>query len=314
MSNTRGNNELLSIPGEAPSNPFGIPINLAFISSFPQEQNFVEANSAGANGSLSWDIDDNWELRFDFAGTKNKSESTRVNFLRRGQSAVNDGLDSLQLLLAGLRPDPANPGQTIEVPANELFFNDPALGFNSVEELVAAVVVDNESTINDGTTRDLSVNLRGSLGSLPGGDIQANFVLSHQRFTNSLVNTSSDPRLISRVLVGEGTEPVLPETIQPGDLNVVSELGTTTNAAGFEVAIPIIGDNNSLPLFNDFLINVNGRYEQYSHVDDQEFNWSAGFNWGLTEDFSIRLNRNYSVIVPKLLVHRRQLRMNLALC
>jgi len=75
--------------------------------------------------------------------------------------------------------------------------------------------------------------------------------------------------------------------------------GENVKTLAAEVAVPVLGGDFDLPLVDSFLLSFSGSLEEYSNTEEDGFNWAAGFNWGVSEQFTVRLNRTYNLRVPE---------------
>ncbi|WIO75333.1 TonB-dependent receptor plug domain-containing protein [Porticoccaceae bacterium LTM1] len=290
-SNTRGDSTKFQVDREAFGNPFGYQFDYAFQNEFPQEHQFVDQSSISLSGDLNWEINDNWSAEFGFGFSEQKNHSATINRFRPSVPTISTGgefIPNLWDLFNGfyVTRDEFFNETVIDLGTR---FNDPLLGYDSAQALAEAVIDPLVNTSNNGFSRDLDLTFRGNLMALPAGDITTSLTLSHRRQMNEVYN--DNVTFFSAVLDGGA-----PFSNTP-DYN--ERYGSSSNAVGGEIAIPLLGEASGLPFVQDFLINASARYEEYSHVEDSGVNWQLGFNWALNDWMTVRLNRTFSQIVPE---------------
>lgn len=286
-NNTRGSGDEFTVLGTSLTNPFGLDMNYSWANEFPQQYQESQIDSYSLTGSLNWDVNDKWDVVFGWGVSKADQGSDSFNELIR--NSYSGGVVTLYNLLNGYYLDETYS----QVPIEGVVFHDPYLGFDSAEELVAAVVNPKIHTENNSFSRDMDINIRGVVAELPGGDLRTNFTLSHQRKRNEIFNDNSTYQTAGDEVLGNiGDAPLYNKEVYD------VKYGGSANAVGFEVAAPLVGTDNAKPFIQGFLVSASARFEDYSNTDDNGELWSLGFNWQLVDDFAIRLNRDHGVKVP----------------
>ncbi|WIO74716.1 TonB-dependent receptor plug domain-containing protein [Porticoccaceae bacterium LTM1] len=289
-NDTRNRADELGIGGNGSSNPFGVPLTYVWNNQFPQQYQESKINTYSFSGSLDWQLNDDWQVLLGWGLSKNNQSSDVFNQLYR--TNFSSVTTTLQDLLNGYYYD--ENGNEVHGVA----FHDPLLGYNSGEELVAAVVDPLSKTKNNTFSRDMDINIRGVLGQLPGGDLRTNITLSHQRKRNVIYNDNAFYKHYGLEVTqntGDGSNFA---TLQE-DSSYTLESAATTNAIGFEIAAPLIGSENSKALIQEFLLSASARVEDYSNLDDTGKLWSLGFNWQIVDQLAVRFNRDHGIKVPE---------------
>ena len=276
-SNNLGNDSLTLLQADVPSNPFLQTFEFAFQNVFPQQFQKVDVVGYNISGGIDWAFAEDWSLAVGFGVSEQKSDSETMNFLRKSGS----GPDNLDARLRGYYF--TLPGQRQFTGSH---FNDPLLGYGSVEEMTEALVVPFIHTHNYSESYDADIRLMGKLFGLPGGDVRSSLSL---RYREDRVEVFDNSPLAS-------TNFRSPLDVDAQDYE--DRYGEHVVSIGTELSVPVFGDDFRLPLVDRLLLSLSGSLEDYSNTDENGFNWAAGFNWGLSQDFVIRLNRTYSLKVP----------------
>ena len=271
--------ELVAIRHTSPSNPFLQDFDFAFQDRFPWQFQEVNATGYDLSGGIDWGFAKDWSLTFGFGVSELKSDSDTMNFLRRsgsGPDTLRARLQGYHILGDGIR----------ELTGSN--FNDPLLGYGSLDEMLVALVVPFMHTHNYSESYDADIRLRGKLFELPGGDVHSSLSLRYREeraefFHNNL-----------RVGNSFGTD-----HLGPGSGSGYDEVtGENVKSFGAEISVPVFGEDFRLPLVERLLLSLSGSLEDPSHTDENAYNWAVGFNWGLSQDFVVRLNRTYSLYLP----------------
>ena len=286
-SDTQNPASLFNVRSDAISNPFGISIDYGVVSLFPQRKQIVDQQSFSLSGDLQWQFIDDWRVILRFGLSKNKNESMGFNRPRTGTERESNAGKYVPTFFERLNGYyERDLGIDVERVQLGTHFHDPLVGLGSREELVANVIVPTETTINDATSRDLELNLQGSLMTLPAGDVRANVMLSHINQKNKVVNTNDG--FSTEIFEGSSSGAVVT------DFQYSEAYGVTTNGIGGELAVPLVGGNSAIRFVDDLLFNISARYEDYSNAPDQGLNWATGFKWGVNDWMTVRLNRTFS--------------------
>ena len=274
-----GNDSAEFIPADSPSNPFLADFTFAYQNQFPQQFREVSIEEYSVLGGIDWEFADDWSLAFGFGYFDLNNESDTINFLRR----AGNGPDNLNARLRGYYFPAA--GQPREFTGSS--FNDPLLGYASREELTEALVVPLISVYNYSESYDADIRLQGPLFELPAGDVRTNLSLRYREDKNEIFDNSPLASNSFRSPLGSIAQ------------DYEERYGENVTSLGAEFSVPVFGNDFELPLVDSLLLSASGTLEDYSNTDEDGFNWAAGFNWGVSEDFVIRLNRTYSLRVPE---------------
>ncbi|WIO75324.1 TonB-dependent receptor plug domain-containing protein [Porticoccaceae bacterium LTM1] len=292
-SNTKGDDGIFNIDVNSEANPFNQPLRYAFVNVFPQETQSVHSTNASVAGSVNWDFHDDWRLELGFGAGETKSSSENRNRLRTEGTTFTKGQDwtwipNLEDLFNGYFTEwDASAGEMIYHDLGT-DFRDPYLGYGSPEALADDVVIPLLLTTNNSSSRDVDLRLSGTLFELPAGAVRASMSAAHRQQKNRVFN--SNDRIWSSALSGQETSP---------DVYYDEEYGDKTNSVATEISVPLIGEENALPLVEDLLFSASARMEDYTNTDENGLNWSAGFNWSLNDWMTVRLNRTYSLRIAE---------------
>ncbi len=276
-SNNLGNDTTAIIPADSPSNPFRQNFDYSFQNQFPQQFQEVSVKGYNVSGGIGWDFADDWTLAFGFGISELENESDITNFLR--VSGV--GPDNLDARLRGYYSPNGQPRQF-----TGSSFNDPLLGYGSIDEMTEALVVPFVNVHNHSESYDADIRLQGSLFRLPGGDVRTSLSLRYREDKAEIFDNSP-------LASGNFQSPLGSDA-----LDYEERFGASASSVGAEFSVPVFGNDFKLPLVDRLLLSMSGTLEDYSNTDEDGFNWAAGLNWSLTEEFVIRLNRTFSLRVP----------------
>lgn len=276
-SNNLGNDTTAIIPADSPSNPFRQNFDYSFQNQFPQQFQEVSVTGYNVSGGIGWDFADDWTLAFGFGISELENESDITNFLR--VSGV--GPDNLEARLRGYYSPNGQPRQF-----TGSSFNDPLLGYGSIDEMTEALVVPFVNVHNYSESYDADIRLQGSLFRLPGGDVRTSLSLRYREDKAEIFDNSP-------LASGNFRSPLGSDA-----LDYEERFGENASSVGAEFSVPVFGNDFKLPLVERLLLSMSGTLEDYSNTDEDGFNWAAGLNWSLTEEFVIRLNRTFSLRVP----------------
>ena len=267
------------------SNPFLQPFQFSFQNVFPQQYQRGETTNYSASGNIDWDFSRDWSLAFGFGVSEQKQDSDTINHLRR----MGVGPDNLNARLNGYYTaiDPISGNASREF--IDTHFNDPLLGYGSIEEMTAALVVPFMHTSTDARQYDMDLRLFGKLFELPAGDVRTSFSVKYREDKTEIFDNNP--------LIGDDVRSRALDS--RGVYDYDDSFGENVKSLGGELSVPVFGADFKLPLVEHFLLSLSGSVEEYSNTDDNGFNWAAGFNWGLNEQFIVRLNRTHSLRVPE---------------
>lgn len=277
---------------DAASNPFNVDFRYGFRNSFPQEVQYVEQNSMSLSGQLDWTINDNWTAVLGFGVGEGKNSSTTLNRARI-QPSSDIYIPNLSDLFNGyadlISIDLATRIPTVERVELDTDFNDPNLGYASLDELVAAITPA-FVTQNDSRSRDIDLSLRGTLFSLPAGDVRSHFSVAHRMQGHEIMNNNIWFK--TSLLQGDAYS-LMTET------EYEEEYGSKANSVAGELSAPLVSEDMGIPFVKDLLFSASARYEDYGNVEDKGFNWASGLNWAVNDWMTVRFNRTYSLKVPE---------------
>ncbi len=290
------------IPADAPGNPFGQSFNYSYQDRFPQQYQDIESTVYNVSGGIDWDLSQSWSLALGFGYSEQEQDAQTINNLR------TDGLgpDTIEARLSGYY-DTRVGGTVPPVFVREFTgsnFNDPFLGYDSFEAMIAALVVPLQRTYNHSTQYEADLRLLGKLFELPAGDVRTSLSLRYREDESEAFTSDSTLRFTSNALLD-----LVPLEGRPG-FGYDDRFGESVKTLAAEVSVPVFGADFDLPLVDSFLLSFAGSLEEYSNTDEDGFNWSAGFNWGVNEQFIVRLNRTFNLRVPESVRTAREPRWN----
>ena len=275
------------IAADAPANPFGQDFNYAFQDVFPQRYQDIESTNYNVSGAIDWDFAPDWSLGFGFGYSEQEQDAETINSLRT--NGANP--DNLEARLNGYYETPAPDGSGFVREFIGTDFNDPLLGYDSFEEMIAALVIPFQRTYNHSTQYEADLRLLGKLFALPAGDVRTSLSF---RYREDETEIFENDQTIART-----GNPIRPRPGSPSGLDYDERFGENVRTLAAEVSVPVFGSDFDLPLVDSFLLSFSGSVEEYSNTEEDGFNWAAGFNWGVTEEFIVRLNRTYNLRVPE---------------
>ena len=127
----------------------------------------------------------------------------------------------------------------------------------------------------------------GTLFTLPGGAVKAAFGLQHAM--DDYIATWGINKPLGQITGG---------VVPGGQLASVKPRRITESAFG-EVVIPLVSDENEIPLVHSFSFNASGRWDNYSDFGTTT-NYKLGFSYQPVEDLTIRGTKGSSYAAPSL--------------
>lgn len=181
--------------------------------------------------------------------------------------------------------------------------DDPAEAINlfgngSVQSPFLSEIYGNEFTANpESITKGLEANLDGGVVSLPGGEVRAALGIEYR----------------------ESERDYKDDTLRSESFEFTKVPNQDQVAVYGEIDIPLVGDDNALPLVKSLQLNIGARWEEYAMYDafavelasdympdvqkvgDVSFSSTSprvGINWQLVDDFRIRASWGESFRAP----------------
>lgn len=278
---TRSANQGFRLNPRSLDNAFVTNVDYAFQNSLPIEQQKIDVETLTATGNLDWDVSDDWRATLGFSVSDSESTSETKDRIRQGSG--DPSLPNINNLVNGGYQDwSTSPSTWVVIPGTGI--TQPNLGFDSPEALLAAVGLENLQVLNDSKATEVDLTVDGTLFSITGGDVTSSVRLGRRAQENRVAST-----------YGFGDfYPLFPGSESEYDETYESE----TDFVSAEIFAPLIGADNALSLVENFGVSASVGYEEYSEIEDTATNWQVGFNWGLTDWMTVRLNRSFSVRVP----------------
>ena len=276
------------IPADSPSNPFGQRIFYGIQGQFqfPPQYQDIKTTHSNVSGGIDWDFAEDWSLNLGFGYSEQESDAETFNSLRPL------GPDSLDSRLNGYYNKRFLPdGVTLVRELTGSNFNDPLLGYDSFDEMIAAMVIPLQRTLTHSTQYEADLRLRGKLFTLPAGDVRSGVSLRYREDENETL--TSDRAFFDTGVVFLDKRPGTPV-----DERYNERFGENVKTLAAEVSVPVFGSDVRLPLVDSFLLSFAGSAEEYSNTVENGVNWAVGFNWGVNEQFVVRFNRTYNLRVP----------------
>ena len=274
-----------TIPADSPGNPFGQPFLYAYQDRFPQQYQDIESTGYDVSGGVEWDVTEDWSLDFGFGYSEKEQDAETINRLRTGAAR-----DTLLARLYGYYDTRLPDGSRVREFTGSNF-NDPLLGYGSVEEMLAALVIPFQRTYTHSTQYEADLRLVGKLFTLPAGDVRSSLSLRYREDETEIFD--------SDLTIDGNTGVVERAPDMPLGVDYDERFGENVRTLGAEVAVPVLGGDFDLPFVDSLLLSFAGSLEEYSNTEENGFNWAAGFNWGVNEQFTVRLNRTYNLRVPE---------------
>lgn len=300
-----------NIEASARSNPFDVVTTFAIDNGLPSSQNEVSSEVLNIALSLDWELKDGWLLSIDAnrASTKNKSQfintllngdttvdantsglteqQVRDNFVGTYASRLN-GLGGIAYIPVGGTQDNALP---ILVEHSNVHFNDPLLGFSDLQAMKDGLFNPYYQTSTESVFQELELRLLATLLTLPGGDVTSSLVVARRETETRVDNQNSSEEL-------QATQAIPGVRTEQFKRNIKPEI----NALGGEIAVPLVGKNNSFLGVNRFTLHGGFRIEDVNYFEKNAENWTLGFNYKPTEWATLRVNRADSTALPSMLL------------
>ncbi|WIO74569.1 TonB-dependent receptor plug domain-containing protein [Porticoccaceae bacterium LTM1] len=281
-----------SIRADSESNPFNVDFRYGFRNNFPQEIQYVDQNAVSLSGQLDWSINDNWTAVLGFGVGEGKNTSTTLNRPRITPSAATY-IPNLSDLFNGYADlisfDPETRTYIVERVDLDTDFNDPNLGYDNLDALLADITPA-FTTTNDSRSRDIDLSLRGTLFSLPAGDVRSHFSIAHRMQENEITNNNI---FFKTALLQGDAYSTMTET------EYSEKYGSKANSVAGELSAPLVSEDMNVPFVKDLLFSASARYEEYGNVEDKGLNWASGLNWQINDWMTVRYNKTYSLKVPE---------------
>lgn len=271
-------------------NPFGVTMAFPVITGLPQSKQLVDQYSAGFSGELAWNFSNDWSLTAGAAYSVSDNESISHNVINQSTfQNVASGGERNALLDTDGDGEVDTIANVPSYPSLNIFL--PMLGYATEAEYLAAALSPDTMVTSRNKTLDADVRAQGVLVELPAGELYSAFTFGYRSENTHLTNNISgisDQNGALGIPVQSG--------IQHFDVDQKYDSDTLSLAAEFTV--PVVSEEMDLPMIQDFLLNMQVRAEDYSNTSQNGYNWSAGFNWSVSDSFTVRMNRNYSLRVP----------------
>ncbi len=263
-------------------NPFGVSAAYSLFTNLPQQSQMIDQESNSMSASIGWQVNEQWHLNFSAGYSSSTNESISIN-------SANSSL--FNFIAAGGRRKFDGGQLIVEEPDPSLNIFAPELGFASREAYLAQALLDGTAAVVKSRSADTEIRLQGSLFELPAGNLLSAIAAGYRREDTRLLSDISGLRSTS-ISLG------IPEQtgFQTSDFD--EDFGDSAISLAAELVIPIADSVTRMFPGSGLLLNVQARAEDYSNIEDNEYNWAVGFNWEHTEWFTTRWNRSYSVRVP----------------
>ena len=297
-----------------PFNPFGV--RLGYVALLPSlNGSFRDADEDQLD--FTFDLDGNFSesWRWYVGGSYSRSETDGVRGERLDSVTLGSQLDDQSIFLPAGSPPPADNCTLVSSAFGFDRFScspdNPANPFGDLSQFILP------EQLSD-TRNSLSViggYVSGSLFSLPAGDatLAAGFEWQQRK-----INSASE------FAVG-----VL-DTSSVGNNPFAASIGRDSVAGYIEGMIPLVGENNSLPMIDSFDVTFSGRYDSYDApsasrtldvplpdpsdpiavAEFEAFNtpveiggdstWGAGFVWGVNDSLRFKANIQTAFVAPQL--------------
>ena len=301
-----------------PSNPFDQTFTyVALLPNVDRAFNFADSDQWDFALDLKGDLSDGWSWQFE--GTYSRSTIDAVQAPRLNGTALADGLNSdgvtpRRVSVPAGAPAP-EAGCTFSFSSfGSDFYSCPAIAaINPFGDLSSFLLPPQlANTRNELTTVGASVD--GSLFSLPGGDVSVVVGVEWQRRE---INSSSEFSVSAVDSTSVGPNPF------------DATISRDSQTAYVEGLVPLVGDDNSLPLLQSLDLTFSGRYDSYDaptavrnidvplDLSDPEavaefeaFNspvavggdstWGSGLIWTLNDQVRVRANWQTAFLAPQL--------------
>jgi len=245
-----------------PYNIFRTNIYYSHQDGLPDEQVFTTIENYSFAGTLDYQINDDWNMQLDMSRSVNDQETVSLN-----------RIDSTVM---GLFSNGKSGG--VALPNSPW---DPLFGFTDEKEYSNYFIIDQSNVTNRTAATSAELRFEGVLGSLPAGDIRAQFGVGSRDSKTSVLNTFGDVKQ-DIFWASNGWH-------EEYELDYASK----TDSIFGEVVVPVT---------EDLLFNASARQEEYMAVEDKGLHWAGGFNWAVNDLLTVRLNRTYSEIFPAALL------------
>ncbi|MEM6898488.1 MAG: TonB-dependent receptor [Pseudomonadota bacterium] len=228
----------------------------------------------GIVSGLNYQINENWsaDLSFGF----NQTETTYDN------NILEIDLAALQVLA-----DSSDPSVAFNPFGNGTAQNDIS------SAIVRATGSDSLGTPTESTIKYAQLVLEGKVMDLPGGEVRASF--GGELRDEEMVFDDS-------FLFGSG--------VISQQLFAVTDPSRDLAAAFGEINVPLVGENNAMPLIYGLQVNFSGRYDSYSseasglgtEIDNEynEFSPRVGVAWYPVQGLKVRANWGRAFRAPSL--------------
>ena len=265
INNATGNQLTVSVPTTNPYYPTGAPNNLRVSYSFSIESPSVTSSYATAQrvlGGLNFDLPGGWDAQFYGSETRDGEYNHVVGTVNR--AAVSAAL--------GWTTGTPTFSKPAAVPYLNLFCDPHAFQCNSpttIQYIDAYNVTPSAFRINE-----TGFKADGPLFDVPGGTVRAAIgaVYDDDHFLITSTTETSPSNTLTSILADPEQRAVW--------------------AVFTQLNVPIIGDNNALPLIRKFELEGSWRHDQYSDVGGTS-NPKAAFNWMVSEDIGLTLRGSW---------------------
>ncbi|WIO73620.1 TonB-dependent receptor [Porticoccaceae bacterium LTM1] len=262
----------MSLLASHPVNPFETDIGIYWsIPSLPDRHYQTESRVFRWNLGLDGSFADDWNWNLSIGQSRDKIDSLYFNepiqlfdYFGTGAANVLSLIEEGELNLLGGDID----------------------AVNTPEQLAALVGPPRpvQSTNKESTAE---VSLNGPLFRLPGGDVH--LAVGAQWREETLISAADV--IVSQTGLGQGSSSL------PQWAYTATEVSRSQHSAFAEILVPIVGENNAVPMIEKLTVTGSGRYDSYDQYGSDS-TWSLGMIWSPDSQIRFKVNHATSYVVP----------------
>jgi iron complex outermembrane recepter protein len=267
----------LTVPNNNPFRPSGAPAVLKVDYSFALEvPTFVVGGEVAGHYDFGFNLD---KLPFDWRGKATYSMSDDRNYGDASNAINKNNLNAALGNTVAASAGFASYTKPSNVPYLNIFCDPSAFTCNDPATL--KYIVGYRTQHEHFKIQEAGLNLDGPLFDLPGGTVRAAVAAQHLSEHWSLISLQND------------------NTVSTAVITDAEDFETQRSTAFFgQLDVPLVGQNNALPLIESLVIEAGYRYDKYNNLANPVYTPKVAVNWGVGDGLTIRGAWGKSFRVP----------------
>ena len=267
----------LTVPINNPYRPSGAPAVLKVDYSFALEvPTIITGGEVAGHYDFGFNLD---KLPFDWRGKATYSTSDDRNYGDANNAINKNNLNAALGNTIAATTTSTSYTKPAAVPYLNVFCDPSAFTCNDPATL--NYIVGYRTQHEHFKIQEVGLNFDGPLFDLPGGPVRAAVAAQHLSESWSLVSLQND------------------NTASTAIITDAHDFERQRSTAFFgQLDVPLVGQNNALPLIQSLVIEAGYRYDKYNNLSDPVYTPKLAVNWGVGDGLTIRGAWGKSFRVP----------------